>query len=105
MNTVKTIEYIEQALETLGFKRTTGQAWQRAVSGGRLTVTLLDYGNPLFRGTWTDGRLTDTVFFELGLSEVADRDARDNLLTWATWYVGGNRMTENGTIGYAGAAA
>lgn len=105
MNTQQALEKVRHGLVRLRFRQFGHDHWELPVKSGMLTVTMLASGNPYYRGEWTDGRYRDVVFFEFGLTEKMDMTAPEELLTWAAWYIAGNRLTERGTVGYVQAEA
>lgn len=86
-------------LYRLGLRQTNHDVWTWAGNGCILNVTLQNGENGvLARAEWTDGRCADVVFLD-------DAKETRDLLLWLDWYVSGNGITEQGTIGYVAQAA
>lgn len=89
----------------LGLRQTNNDTWTWAGNGCIVSATLQSgQSEAVVRGVWTDGRCTDVTFFDCATSREGVRE-EETLLFWLNWYMAGNRLTEQGTIGYVAQAA
>ena len=95
-----TIGRVENKLHQFGFHRVGAHQWRCAVATGVICASLEEQGTPCLKCVWTDGKYTDTVFFECPAGYEGFREERA-FLVWLNWYMSGNRFTERSTIGYA----
>ena len=65
-----------------------------------MTIAMVDEDSLAMRGEWQDRDSRDVLFFDFGDTTGLVSSRLSTLASWMAWYADGNRVTQQGTIGY-----
>ena len=96
----ETLAAVKCLLREAGLRPAGRDTWKRRTKGAVMTIAMVDENSLTMRGEWQDHDSCDVLFFDFGDTTGLVSSRLSTLASWMAWYTDGNRVTQQGTIGY-----